>query len=476
MTQEECLQLQGWPCKKFDEFNIYTHAELEVNIITKGNIQLALIGFILNPYKPKKSNAEVITDFLDQISEVNDIAEQLYFLTGRFVLIMKISGEILIFNDPCGMRSVFYSYHNSRFYCGSSSAILEQSIPLEKGKKHETFINSPYKANKTEYWLPTDCSPYENIRQLVPNHYLHVTNRKQQRYWPKHPVKEISLEEGSAKAADLLVKISEAGSHRLDLSLPLTAGWDSRVLLSSSKEFFDKLYFYTLQYRTLNETSPDIHIPRKMLDALGVTHHLIDCNKRVAPAFSQIYFNNVSFAHEDWCKIAYGMSLAYPQNKICIKGNCAEISRNFYDPKGLQPPINQVEQILELISGWQELDFIKSNLNDWFLNAMQAVKDTNIYILDLFYWEHKMGSWQAQSQLEWDIVQEAFSPFNHRELIEIMLGVAPKYRKKGDNNKLLTKVVRKNWPMLLKYPINPPKKKGIRYYTKRALQKLMLKS
>ena len=80
----------------------------------------------------------------------------------------------------------------------------------------------------------------------------------------------------------------------------------------------------------------------------------------------------------------------------------------------------------------------------------------HVNILDLFYWEHRMGSWQAQSQLKWDIAQESFTPFNHRKLIEIMLSVDSKFRQEPEYI-FFKKIIQNLWPVLLKEPINPDK-------------------
>ena len=72
----------------------------------------------------------------------------------------------------------------------------------------------------------------------------------------------------------------------------------------------------------------------------------------------------------------------------------------------------------------------------------------------MFYWEHRIGSWQAQSQLEWDTVQEVFSPFNSRELIEIMLSVDSSKRK-SKRPLLYLDSISYLWKELLDVPINP---------------------
>ena len=75
-------------------------------------------------------------------------------------------------------------------------------------------------------------------------------------------------------------------------------------------------------------------------------------------------------------------------------------------------------------------------------------------MFDLFYWEHRMGSWQAQSQLEWDIVQEVYSPFNHRGLLELMLSISTNLRS-APNYSLYKMIIQLLWPEVMRQPLNP---------------------
>jgi hypothetical protein len=69
--------------------------------------------------------------------------------------------------------------------------------------------------------------------------------------------------------------------------------------------------------------------------------------------------------------------------------------------------------------------FAIKNLEEWLSDAS---KTYNINILHLFMWENREGNWQAMTQLEWDIVQEVFVPFNCRSLLTIILSLDEKYR------------------------------------------------
>lgn len=469
ISQEVCQELSHWQHEKFEKFQIYVHQDIELTINNFGHVKLALIGFVIDPSQPKQTNAEVLNGIGREINSIDDVSRCLYSLSGRFTLLVSISERMYVFHDACGLRSVFYAQHKDKVYMGSQPSILEYVIPLEKGDKFAAFNNSSYKENHIEYWLPSNCIIYENVNQLVPNHYLQLKDLRQIRYWPTNQIQSKGVEEVVESVAKMLTNLIKAGSNRFDLALPLTAGWDSRILLASCKDIAEDLYFYTLQYRDLNAASPDIKIPKKILGSFNFAHHLINCNQEPDPSFKEVYFQNVSFAHANWCKIAYGIFLEYPQDKVCLKGSCSEVCRCFYYPSGRHKQIRGVEQLIALVKGWDELAFIKGPLSMWLGEAKKVNKKYSVDILDLFYWEHRVGNWQAQSQLEWDIVQEEFTPFNHRGLLETMLGIPPKYRCGGKDNILYSKIIKKLWPEVLREPVNP---KNLMYYYKEILKRI----
>ena len=102
----------------------------------------------------------------------------------------------------------------------------------------------------------------------------------------------------------------------------------------------------------------------------------------------------------------------------------------------------------------KELDFCKRSIEKWFMKSKSETAKTGINIFDLYHWEHKEGSWQAQSQLEWDSVQEAFTPFNYRPLLSTMLGVPVKYRNSTYGYILHQRIAKLLWEDVMKHPVN----------------------
>jgi len=161
----------------------------------------------------------------------------------------------------------------------------------------------------------------------------------------------------------------------------------------------------------------------------------------------------------DWGKIAFGMIGSYPSERVAVKGNCSEICRCFHYKNGKHPLIESPDQIIELERGWQELPFACASISDWYDKAKSVAETTKVDLLDLFYWEHRMGSWQAQGQLEWDMVQEVYTPFNHRGLLETMLSAPARYRC-FPHTDLYEKLCKALWSDVLKESVNPPEKRA----------------
>ncbi|MBH8566462.1 hypothetical protein I8748_30650 [Nostoc sp. CENA67] len=464
ITPDRCEELEHWQHKTLGKFHIYAHPDIELNVIDENHEKpkMALIGYMIDPNFPEQTNIDILRSIYNSINSIDGICKYLYDMAGRFVLVIDDPKDTFIFHDACGLRSVFYTQEGKSTYIGSQPLVFKYVMPIKYDERFHIYNESKYKKSNIEHWIPSGCSLFKDIFHLVPNHYLRLSTFEQVRYWPNKELQDEPLEYVAGKVSELLERLMKAGNYRFSLAFSLTAGFDSRTLLSACKAIAPDIYFYTLQYRKLTLLAHDIAIPNKLLGSLGYDHHVIDCRKKTDPSFAQVYALNTPISHNnDWGDIAYGMMVGgYPSDRIAVKGNCSEAGRSYYrtlyETTGNHQPLETPEQIIDLIQrGWYEIPFVCEQIRDWYNQTKPVSEVSGIDILDLFFWEHRMGSWQAQSQLEWDLVQEVYTPFNHRRLLEIMLSTPIKYRRAPEH--LLHKEICKTlWPQVLEQPINPP--------------------
>lgn len=476
LSSTPSAQFEDW--RTFTLFNaqyhLYVHPDLNVHVADSEDkrTQVVMLGYALDPMRPEFDDQSIV-DYLSDMDSVDEFAEAVTGLAGRFVLLFHQNDATYVFHDACGLRTVFYSVDQNGTYVGSQPSIFSAFFPLGENENYDTLRQSGI-LEDLNFWIPCESDIYANVKQLVPNHYLALNDGVQHRYWPVHPLERITLEQAVEQGADLLRRLMNVAHRRFPMALALTAGVDSRTLLAASRDIIDDLYFYTAQYRDLSMTSPDIAIPSDILTKHGLAYHVLDCNVAATPDFLDICRSNIDLPHKDWGEIAYGLALFFPQDRVSVKGNCAEIARSYLYKYGDHPEKASAKDLMQYGTTWDGVAFIEEALDAWLLDAKPAADNAGLYLLDLFYWEQKMGTWQAQSQLEWDIAQEAFTPFNYRPLLECLLSCPPQYRI-ADDYVLFREIIKRLWPELLDWPFNPHVKSSrLKHWVKKELHRVGL--
>ncbi|WP_213810180.1 hypothetical protein [Jeotgalicoccus sp. WY2] len=72
-------------------------------------------------------------------------------------------------------------------------------------------------------------------------------------------------------------------------------------------------------------------------------------------------------------------------------------------------------------------------------------------VLDLYYWEHRMGRWHPELLNETDLAFDTFLPFNLRAILDIGMAFSFEKRKSGY---LFKELINKSYPILNFYGVN----------------------
>lgn len=451
-----CSEMDNWVNEKLGEHHLYVHPDCLLASATNNKKKGVLLGHIMNPKQPDLNNSHILKTLLEQTDE-HGIAKVLYELTGRFILIIEENNTFLFFNDACGLKSFFYTQQKNEFYAASQPLLLQLVTDnvITKGERYHSYFNSVYVKSSKEHWFPSGTSLYPGVFHLVPNHYLYSSTLKQTRYWPSKDLEIGNYEVAKEKFATLLKLTLDTASKKYKLGLGLTGGFDSRIILSASKDVVARMLFYTLQYRELDELSHDIRIPIALTKKLDLPHKLMDCRLATKEEFKKKYVENSDMAHfDDWGRIAYGILQNFPEDTMSVKGSCSETGRCFFFKNGIHPKLKSSQDIMAINPKWKGIPFIEDQIAEWYAEISDSKNNKGYNIFDLFHWEVSTGSWQSQSQLEWDIVHDTFTPFNNRELLDIMLHIDTKYRSKPDYQ-LYKDTMKMLWPEVLSEPINP---------------------
>ena len=436
-----------------NKFYLSAHKDLEISCSSSKAIQLILIGFAVNPFEPLKSNQDIINDLALDVVGFDDLIQRTEPLGGRWVIMYGDGNSFKIFHDPCGQRQVYYHQNSSDCLVGSDPAIMSHFLKLDVDQDPylQEFVNSSNFEISQKAWIG-DGTIYRNVKHLLPNHYLNVLEKIPARFWPNKVLENIELEKGVALASEILTGSLKCLNHRHKLVLAVTGGWDSRVLLSATRDIQkDVTYFVSIEDTEMIQLQ-DVQIPTQLFKLLKIPFYVQKCSDELAPEFIKILKKNIMMARSDLpkTKFIYKYFLEF-EGKISVNGNVCEIARS-----GILPiiPIKITGENLAKVEciDYGGLRYAEDQLDIWINQIKESCQEMKLSIYDMLYWEQRMGNWGAQYPAEQDISIEQFSPFNNRLLLTTLLSVDEKFRRYPDYI-LFYNIMEKLWPETLKVPL-----------------------
>jgi hypothetical protein len=315
------------------------------------------------------------------------------------------------------------------------------------------YMASAAFASHPEYRWPGSATAYREIRRLLPNHYLDLDSGRAARFWPDTTLEPVGFEEAADRSAGLLRGLVAAAARRFELVVPVTAGVDSRVVLGACRDLRDRVSYATLRQWHVVDDSPDVTVAAEMLAALGLAHTVIRADKKIDPQFAQVFHSSTWTAHPHYLPDAAAILAEFGRQKVVLTGSGGEVARSpFREHLPWFDRVRVTPRYLSVIAKCGRGDFSVRNFAQW-LEDLEP--DYGFNPLDLFEWEQECGSWLAMVEAEFDAVwHDIFTPFNCRALLATMLATSPSCRK-GSRCLLFDEIIRRLWPQLLDFPVNP---------------------
>lgn len=424
---------------------VATHPRLDVARVAKDDVEFICFGQILDPGNPSNTDREVLEHLSKAVRSFDELERELSNFGGRWVIIARIGESSRIYHDATGLKSVFYyssPESGSPVYLASQPVLFEDVAGLTRDTELEAaFLNAPHWSS----WVGTR-TPYRDVYQLLPNHYLELETGAVVRYWPRENVAVRSVEDAAPRMLDLLHRIMRAAVARGEATMGLTGGYDSRLLFAAAGDLRENLDFFTVR----NETTPryDIDIPKKLVGnkyahriaetQLGDkdVQKILDMN--AAGMFfdaSKYYFQSLSSGIKN-------------TNKVNISGMVCEICRCYYYGDGKHPVEIDSDYLCDL-THFQSNPIAKEAFDEW---LSTIPKNTNVSILDLLYWEHRLGNWGAMGMAYREALSTMLAPMNCRALIEIGLGVPARDRARP--HRLFRRIYALSDPRLAAIPLH----------------------
>ena len=367
--------------------------------------------------------------------------DTLMALGGRFAFLSTAGGAPVLYPDCSAQVPVVYD--PVARIAGTSAHALFDDAEYEKRFDRALYDHLGLDG---EGWFPAGLTAHRGLMRLLPGHALDLSTWTVRRYWPLAPVAETT---DPAAVVDEMVTIvrnqMEAilkGPQRL--ALALTAGHETRVLLACARPFVEKIDIVTVVGDSRRAT--DSVIARRITRDLGLRH--LELQRRAGTdAERALYIRRNGHCNADSNARFHPSVRPLAGTHVFVGGLGGEVGRAFFWRPSDRPDTRITEDTLNARFGLPDTPALKAMLAEWLrhLPAQDAYS-----VLDMAYLEHRNGPWYAvQFCSDPTLLRQA--PLMTLRAVELMWSLPPDWKR---TSRLGHEIIAREWPELLRYPIN----------------------
>jgi hypothetical protein len=446
IKKDDSWNYESLPLRK-QNLNLYYHTDLEVTKIQKEDKTIVLIGYVIDPRNPELSNAEILAN-LSEHNDLDSFFKQIEYYSGRFAFLICTETEMIMLHDATGLREIYYCFDRGNVYCGSTPNIINAHVKMDfdNDPSMKEFMSSA-EYRTSHVWFG-NRTPIKNIFHLQPNFYLDLHKNTTIRYWPTEKRSKISLEEGTEFMASLLKGTMIGATNRYKLHQGLTSGYETRLLLSATKDVKHKVKY--LVHVLPSQSDADYRIPDKLAKEFELDFERIDFNEvQVDEEFKKIFYNNNIYARETHLKVFYDAYQKKHDETFWATGTFGnQILRIEFPIK--KKRISSLDIATHF--NYPKYDYAVSSIETWLSEAEPVCKQMDYDLMTLFFWEQFTAKMQNLGASEGDITREEMRPLNCRKLISTYISLKDIHRFRN-HPKGYVKIIETLWKDLLDVPL-----------------------
>lgn len=436
-----------------DRYYFYYDKNMSFNHYNESDHFLLIHGHYtyVNPHE-KIENSLIAKKLLkNYVNDYEKFLDLLEYLAGRYVVIVGDFENTYFYQDAVGSRSVYYSL---------TEAIAASHVNLIAANHESEFDNLVKKyPNLPKVSVRT---PYENIRSMLPNFKLDFHKRELKRFFPRaeNPFKKktdpekVSLVDSMFKSQiDFYVGTFQNTVHSI------TGGIDSRASLAATKDYFDKIdYFtYTLSKSKVSKKSKfsrryeeDKILVKQLIGYLPLKHSFLyirDNDLKLTKELENNLDRNTVVKHGRYL-IPHYLEYVDGNDNIHIRGNAGGVTKSTYIVENETRGIDFLLKKFLSNMGLKRTEASEEIINYLYEELTVLGYDQKLHGyegLDLAYWEIRVGRFHTEIFNETDVAFDSLNLVNVRAIISIALSFDLDKRK---NSYLMEELINKNVPIL----------------------------
>lgn len=440
------------------KFVLHTDNQTRIEFFKANGREIMIFGYAVDVFSGQREKlAETI---LKSTGNLADVIEYERKLGGKYVIFYAENDKCYCLGDATCSVPVFYSLGLSDFICCSNPQMIIENYDLKPDEELQKIRNS----GPLNQAMPYDVTPYKEIKQLLPNHYIDFLKVKAIRFVNSNKKqKEISPEKAAEITAPMIENITKMYLSDFDIYCPLTSGRDSRVVYAFFKKLQGRVNSYTIWKESFRNDSQDWDIPVELAKLGGGKHeqiHKETVTSEMKSAMDKIL--GVNGYPDD----AFGLSVTVNKHY----GDCATVEGDIIGQVGKCSLHRDIPLFLASPAYFRcklhnYSDGAKKLLKKW----MKEIKDCGekVNVFDLFSVENRLGVWASHTHLIRNTMGQAyFNIFNSRSIIYVWTAVDRAKRMKSEIHVELIKITA---PELLEIPFEKDKSGLINFAKSNAL-------
>ena len=417
------LSFSELPVKRiFGEYIIFTDSNTPFAFAAEGKTECAVFGLTVDVLSGESDN--IAGEIVKNCKSIQDVVEYEKNLGGKYVLFFKQGTQHYIQGDATCSIPIFYNTEGT-FVCSSN---VQYVVSVKKYCVDDEYAKIRRSGDISQA-MPYDITPYRQIKQLIPNHYLDINKQASVRFINSvQKQKEISVEQATETVRPMIENLLALYLRHYKIYCPITSGRDSRVVLSfllSSKAAFR---CYTIKHPEHSDNAQDITVPIELCEKIGTKHQLIEdvavpeaLKKEMDSLLGEGNYSLRTLQIAQTIKEYFGDGAIINGDIIGQVGKCSlhrDIPAIFATPSYFRCKLHNYSKEA------------KKQLKLWLDEIKTSGEKTNTF--DLFSIENRMGRWAAQTNLLYSTIgQHSLNIFNSRSIIYTWTVVSRGKRKKS---------------------------------------------
>lgn len=411
-----------------------------------GDRTVIIYGYAVDVFSGESEN--LAEELLMSSHSINDITERERKLGGKYLIFYADKNECFCLGDATCSVPLFYTLGLKGIKCCSNPEMIISNY----GLKPDKYLQSVRDSGPINQAMPFDVTPYKEIKQLIPNHYVDFSEGKAVRFVnSKAKQKRISPTKAAKITAPMIEKLAEFYLSKFNIYCPLTSGRDSRVVYAYLKKINPDVESYTIWHDRFNKDDQDWQTPLK-LSALTASEH------------KQLYKEEITPQIKAYMDDILGVD-GYPQDAFVL---AVTVNKHFSDSATVEGDIigqvgkcslhRNIPQLLATPAYFRcKLHNYSSAAKDLLGQWLKEIKrsDEKVNPFDLFSIENRLGVWASHTHLIRNVMGQMYiNIFNSRSIIYTWTAVNRAERMKSAIHVALIEL---KYPELLQVPFEQDK-------------------